>query len=95
MVGITVIIYIFGFVLTGLSFVFVQEILLDNSVLVGPRALLILNYSSLQCCFYFMFCLFLLTILMYFLLACQVTLYCHPNQTLPNLQKAHTFHLCA
>lgn len=41
----------FGFVMTGLSFVFVQEILLDNSVLVGPCALLILNSSSLQWCF--------------------------------------------
>lgn len=51
MVGITDI-YIFGFVMTGLSFVFVQEILLDNSVLVGLCALLILNFSSLQCCFY-------------------------------------------
>lgn len=39
--------------MTGLSFVFVQEILLDNSVLVGPCALLILNSSSLQWCFLF------------------------------------------
>lgn len=29
-------IYLLIFVVTGLSFVFVQEILLDNSVLVGP-----------------------------------------------------------
>lgn len=39
--------------MTGLSFVFVQEILLDNSVLVGPCALLILNFYSLQWCFLF------------------------------------------
>lgn len=32
-------IYLLIFVMTGLSFVFVQEILLDNSVLVGPSPL--------------------------------------------------------
>lgn len=39
--------------MTGLSFVFVQEILLDNSLLVGPCDLLILNFCSLQWCFLF------------------------------------------